>query len=298
MLIGNHAKYIFDLSFIVNIFSLIRAKHWLKNGFVFLPIFLSNTYSDLDAIGLSVVTFISFSLAASAIYVINDIVDIQKDRNHPLKMNRALASGKISIPQAICIEFTVIGSALYFLNFLPVESFGVIIIYFVLNLIYSIALKHVVFIDVLIIATGFVLRVAAGAFAINWDVPLWLILVTFFLCLFLALGKRRHELLYTDKNGGVEHRPVLAKYNEKLLDCLIIVSATLALASYSLFVMDVYPVIFSFPFILYGMFRYLHIVYMQNAGGDPSTSVTKDKPLIISVVFWLILVYAALLFTK
>jgi 4-hydroxybenzoate polyprenyltransferase len=273
-------------------------KHWIKNFFVFLPLIFSDMLFNKETILASVIVFILFSFCASVIYVVNDICDIAKDQRHPVKRNRALASGKISQQQAFTIAGVLLVAAIVISFYVSPMARLVVLAYFLMNIAYSTILKHEVLIDVFIIAIGFVMRVVAGALgvAVAWSSLTWLLLVTFFIALFLALGKRRHELLYTDNSAGEDHRPVLEKYNEKLLDYLIVMSATLTIISYSMYVMYLQQFIFTFPFVIYGMFRYMHVVYTEDSGGDPTETVSKDKILIANVGAWSLIVTSTLMF--
>ncbi|WP_196160452.1 decaprenyl-phosphate phosphoribosyltransferase [Reinekea sp. G2M2-21] len=286
-----------NISWFIQAVKLMRLKHWIKNGFVFLPLLFSEQLFLGPAWQSTLLTAFLFCICASSIYVVNDIFDVEKDRNHPVKRMRPIASGKVTKKQAwtIAAFLTVLGIGVSV--FVPPTARLIVLAYFLMNVAYSSILKHEVLLDVFIVAIGFVLRVIAGSVSTSWESASWLILVTFFIALFLALGKRRHELLYSDSTNTTL-RPVLEKYNEKLLDYLIIISATLTIISYSLFVVLRDPYIFTLPFVIYGMFRYMHLVYTQDSGGDPTDTVSKDKVIIVNVGVWSLIVTGLLIFAN
>ncbi len=286
-----------NISWFIQVVKLMRLKHWIKNGFVFLPLLFSEQLFLGLAWQTTVLTALLFCICASAIYVVNDIFDVEKDRNHPVKRMRPIASGKVTKKQAwtIAAFLTVMGIGVSVI--VPPAARLIVLAYFLMNVAYSSILKHEVLLDVFIIAIGFVLRVVAGSVSTSWESASWLVLVTFFIALFLALGKRRHELLYSDSTNTTL-RPVLEKYNEKLLDYLIIISATLTIISYSLFVVLRDPYIYTLPFVIYGMFRYMHLVYTQDSGGDPTDTVSKDKVIIVNVGVWSLIVTGLLIFAN
>ena len=279
-----------------NVVSLTRVKSWVKNLFVFLPLLFTGSFLNLELTLIAGLTFLLFSLCASAVYVINDILDLERDRLHPKKKFRALPSGRLTTGQAWYIEGALILGVLWVASYLDPLVSGIAIAYFFMNLTYSTVLKHEVLVDVFVIALGFVLRVIAGAFAIGQSFPYWVIFTTFFICLFLALGKRRHELLFTDGEGGGNHRPVLDKYSEKLLDYLIVVTATITLVSYSMLIVEQNLLILSCPFVIYGMFRYMHIVYVHDCGGDPFQVVAGDRVLLANISAWMLVVTSTFVF--
>ena len=287
-----------NLQAFYSIVSLIRIKHWIKNFFVLVPLVFSGSITDIHSLNAVATTFLLFCLCASSIYVINDIFDIEKDRRHPKKQHRALPSGRLSLSTAWIVALALIVLAVLLSFSVNPITQVVVLTYFLMNLAYSTVLKHEVLLDVLVIAMCFVLRVVAGAFAISWFNIEWLLLVTFFISLFLALGKRRHELLFTDDQDGGDHRPVLKHYNEKLLDYLIVISATLTIITYLFYVINRDYFILTLPFVIYGMFRYMHIVYTQDSGGDPTETVSKDKVLIANVGGWSLIVTSVLIFAK
>lgn len=275
----------------LNVVKLIRVQHWIKNLFIFVPLIFALKFTELDLIIKSIIAFFSFSLASSFVYIVNDIVDKEKDQTHPKKKFRPIANERITIPNAIILSVFVIILALGLGILLNVPTFSVVLAYLIMNIFYSFILKNVVLIDVFTIAMGFVLRVVAGAVAINVEISNWVLLTTFFISLFLGFGKRRCELDLA--NDGKDYRPVLDHYSIQLLDYMIVVSLTLTIIAYSLYVVDPEIILkfktdklmYTIPIVVYGVFRYLHSIYVKKEG-EPSEIVFSDPGLIISVLLW------------
>ncbi len=251
----------------LNYIKLMRPKHWVKNAFVLAPLMFSKKIVELAPLEHSLIAFVAFSLAASLVYIINDIADAEKDKAHPQKKNRPIASGAISKQKASMLGIALIIINAVIMSCLPLMSVFIIIAYFIMNLAYSIRLKHIMLFDVFIIAFGFILRVYAGAYAILVPVSHWIFLATFFISLFLGFGKRRNELFVLSEDK-IKHRPVLKNYNETLLDFFIMISATLTIITYTFYTIDDDTVakfgtnnlIYTLPMVTYGMFRYLYIM--------------------------------------
>lgn len=277
---------------------LMRPKHWIKNMFIFFALIFSRNLFNLDAVGASITAFIAFSFAASFVYIINDMKDIEKDRAHPRKKNRPLASGEIKSGLAIIIAFINIFIAIGLSYLININTMIIVIAYILINILYSFKIKHIVILDVIFIAIGFVLRVMAGAIAINVEVTSWILLTSFCISLFLGFGKRRNELVLLQKIQD-NYRPVLDSYDFKLLDNMITSSASLTILTYGLYTIDKSVIerfntdklIFTVPFVIYGVYKYMHILYKGNAG-DPVEVVTKDPYIIINVLLWGISVIA------
>lgn len=276
---------------------LLRPQQWIKNGFVLMPLVFSGRLLCPDDSFKALGVFISFCLAASAVYIINDYKDIDQDRIHPLKRHRPLASGALSPPTAIGIAVALI--AMMFVNSmlfkLPQFTIGVLVSYVALNWLYSWKLKHFVIIDVLIISMGFLLRVLAGSSALSVGVSSWLVLCTFSVATLLAFGKRRHEVMFL--NGeAVSHRPVLESYSVGFLDQLLQVVTTSTFIFYCLYSVKAGPgtdiqsekMMITIPFVTYGIFRYLYLIYHKEDGGSPTALLLTDPPLLICVTLWLL----------
>jgi 4-hydroxybenzoate polyprenyltransferase len=293
----------------------MRPKQWTKNGLVLLALVFARKLTDLASVERAVVAFCAFSLAASAVYIANDLADREKDRRHPKKRRRAIASGRLGVPLALITAFACIAGA-GALTFVlaarlmarladPFAKWGgapllfaaTIGGYVVLNLFYSNWLKHQVLWDVFIVAAGFVLRALAGAFAVLVPISPWFYLTTTFLALFLALGKRRAELVQLGEGAG-EHRRILRDYTPQLLDQLMSVVVTGTLITYSLYTFQgenaSHALMVTIPFVLFGVFRYLYLIYVKQEGGQPDELLWRDKQILGAVVLCVLTALALL----
>jgi 4-hydroxybenzoate polyprenyltransferase len=280
---------------IVNLIKLIRPKQWIKNFFVFAPLLFSRHVFELEYLVPSIYAFIIFSLASSAVYIINDIMDVESDRAHPKKKYRPIASGEITIKQALVTLLILILIIIGLLMFQkPVFAF-VIVLYLITNLIYSLKVKSVVLLDVFFISFGFMLRVLGGAAAIAVPVSSWMVLTTIFISLFLAISKRRSELSQTLNAENIEkQRKVLKEYSVEFADQINTIAAAGTIISYALYTVSERTVaifgtdklIYTTPFVIYGIFRYMYLIHQKNLGESPTTIVTKDLPIILCVLGW------------
>lgn len=280
---------------IVNLIKLIRPKQWIKNFFVFAPLLFSRHVFELEYLIPSIYAFIIFSLASSAVYIINDIMDVESDRAHPKKKYRPIASGEITIKQALVTLLILILIIIGLLMFQkPVFAF-VIVLYLITNLIYSLKVKSVVLLDVFFISFGFMLRVLGGAAAIAVPVSSWMVLTTIFISLFLAISKRRSELSQTLNAENIEkQRKVLKEYSVEFADQINTIAAAGTIISYALYTVSERTVaifgtdklIYTTPFVIYGIFRYMYLIHQKNLGESPTTIVTKDLPIILCVLGW------------
>lgn len=275
----------------------MRPSHWVKNLVVFAALIFAQVYTDPQKVLLAVIAFIAFCFGTSAIYIINDIFDRENDKKHPVKSKRPIASGKVPIPAAItfAIIILVISIALSaYANYLTVIALAT---YMILNLAYSAFLKHVVIIDVMSIAAGFVLRAAAGGFAIEVPISPWLLVCTILLALFLGFGKRRHELALLN-DEAINHRKALADYSTPFLDQMISVVTASTVVAYAFYTLspevvekfDTHWLSATIPFVLYGIFRYLFLIFHRGTGGNPTKLMITDVPLLLCVLFWLVTV--------
>lgn len=279
---------------------LIRIEQWVKNLFVFLPLFFSGNIFETDLFLKSLYAFLVFSLTASSIYILNDYSDIESDKKHPEKKHRPLASGAISKPTALSIlgflilsvfGLLVIGEM--FLN-INIWKFAIIIVfYFLMNLAYTFHLKHVAIIDVTIVSLGFVLRVLAGGYATGIPISQWAILLTFVLALVLALGKRRGELINAQISGKT--RRALDGYNVQFADIALSISVTLAIISYLMFtvtaeVQDRFgiKVFYTVIFVVFAFLRYLQQTLVYNRTESPTKIVYKDRYIQITIILWIV----------
>jgi decaprenyl-phosphate phosphoribosyltransferase len=279
-------------STILAVATLLRPKQWIKNSFVVAPLLFTGRFIDPESIQLVCWATLYFCLASSAVYILNDIVDVERDKQHPTKsQKRPIANGTISTNLALAIMATlyVIVATASLINPL---LFGVILAYILLNICYTYKLKHEPVLDIFSIATGFVLRVYAGALVLHVPVSSWMFITTLSLALYLAAMKRRQELTIQ----GEKSREVLQKYSIALIDRYAIISATGALVFYSLFVMESRPELTAtIPAVLYGLFRYWYITDMLALGESPTDVLLSDWQLALTVAIWALLCGLALI---
>jgi len=274
----------------------LRPRQWVKNLFVFAGLVFAQrlfTPSLWPALG----AFAIFCGLSGAVYLLNDVADQAKDRLHPEKRRRPVASGALSPGAAMAAALVIIVGALAASAALSRPLAVVALAYVVLLVAYSVWLKHVVIVDVLVVAAGFVLRAVAGAVVIDVEISGWLLICTILSALFLALGKRRHEYL-TLGEAAIQHRPILADYSAGLLDQMIAVVTASTVTAYALYTMspetvakfDTHLLPATLPFVLYGVFRYLYLLYHRQLGGNPSEAFLSDRPLILNTLLWIIAV--------
>jgi 4-hydroxybenzoate polyprenyltransferase len=271
----------------------MRPHQWVKNAFVFVGLLFGHAWAVPELVLAALAAFGGFCLTASAIYVVNDYADRERDQVHPKKRLRPLASGLVTPRAALVLAgaLALCGIALAFLAG-PIAG-GLVAFYALMNLGYSFRLKNVVILDVFIIAAGFILRILAGTLGIGIAPSQWLLVCSLFLTLFLGFTKRRSELLSVGADFII-HRKALLHYNPQLLDKMISVCAAGALMSYSLYTMSpatarlhgTENLIYTIPLVAYGMFRYLHLLHAKHAGGDASRELVKDPHLLATVAAW------------
>lgn len=263
--------------------ALMRPRQWVKNAFVFAPLIFAGEFLKLESIEKVLLAALIFCVASSATYILNDLSDIERDRRHPKKsQTRPLASGLVSVPQALLLLFTLYAVLLAAWFVMPAVLY-VVLGYLLLNLAYTFVLKHQPVIDIFTIALGFVLRVYAGAMALSVPVSSWMFVTTLCLALYLAAVKRGQELA----SNGSESREVLQHYTPALLDRYAEMAATGALLFYSLFVMTARPaLVMTIPLVLYGLYRYWFIVESKDAGESPTDALLGDWQLLLTVVAW------------
>jgi len=271
----------------------IRPKQWAKNGFVLMAPIFARKVMDPGLIPAIAASFAAFCLASSAVYVINDMFDREADRGHPVKKNRPIASGRMLVPESVCVALVLIVGAFLLSAKLPTKFQAMIMGYLVMNVAYSWVLKRVVILDVMIIASGFVIRAVAGGLAIDVPVSHWLVLCTTMLSLFLASVKRRQELVHLGE-GAERHREALTRYDVGFLDQMISISASSTLLSYSLYTVSEETIRklgtdglkWTLPFVLFGIFRYLFLIHVKNSDGDPTRLLFSDMTLLIDLLIW------------
>lgn len=281
-----------------NYFTLFRIPQWIKNSFVFVPLVFSLHLFDTEKLLTTLAAFALFCLTSSIIYIINDISDIEADRAHPVKKMRPLAAGTISIKQAYVSLFFLVIPVIVFLPFFNIRFITLLIVFFLLNLFYSISFKHIVLLDIFSIAAGFMLRVVGGAYAIRVEISSWLILTTMFLSLFLAAMKRYSELRLTlNKNSTGTTRKVLSDYSTRLAGQIATVAASAVIISYALYTVAQRTVnifgnenlIFTTPFVVFGIFRYMYLVYINEEGENTTQIMMKDIPMIFTLIFYILI---------
>ncbi len=272
----------------------MRPKQWAKNAFVFAGLFFDGKITQPGAVLRSLAAFVIFCLISSAVYLVNDLADIEKDRQHPEKRHRPLASGQLAprvATGAAIVIFALGVPAALVLN----TGFGLVIAsYALLMLAYSFWLKDIVIIDVMVIAAGFVLRVLGGSLAVQVTrFSPWLYVCTTLLALFIALNKRRHELVLLAENAN-NHRAVLDGYSLAFVDTMTSIVASGTIVAYAFYTFSApnlpanHAMMLTLPFVLYGIFRYLYVVHVRRLGGAPEDVVLGDRPLILSIMLWAI----------
>ncbi|MBX3082997.1 MAG: decaprenyl-phosphate phosphoribosyltransferase [Anaerolineae bacterium] len=274
----------------------MRPKQWIKNGFIFIPVLFDRKISLNNPQPLinAMIAFGLFCLMSSAVYVLNDLVDVQRDQAHPKKKFRPIASGQLPIPiariAAIILPIIAFGGALFF----NVPLAIVIALYYLKDLAYSFYLKNVVVLDVLVLASGFILRIVAGVVVITvTNFSAWMYLCWGMLALFLAVGKRRQELVLMGSDAG-STRKILKEYNIDLLNDMLRMVMTGSIMSYSLYAIEARTsfggqlMIFTIPFMIYGVFRYMYLIHVKGEGGAPDEVLLKDKPLLASVILFVL----------
>lgn len=289
------------MTFVTAVIVSLRPRQWVKNLFVFAGLMFSQQLFTPQA-WRAVAAFALFCGLSGAIYLLNDVADAEKDRLHPVKRRRPVASGALPRGAALVIGLALLAVSLA-VSFALGTRFGLVAVgYGLLLTAYSVWLKHLVILDVLTVAVGFVLRAVAGAVAVDADISGWLLICTVLIALFLALGKRRHEYL-TLHGDAAAHRPILAEYSEGFIDQMIAVVTASTVTAYALYTMSPETVAkfhtrllpLTLPFVLYGIFRYLYLLYRRELGGNPSDLVLSDRALLLNTVFWiaslLVLIY-------
>ncbi|WP_018871994.1 decaprenyl-phosphate phosphoribosyltransferase [Thioalkalivibrio sp. ALJ16] len=281
-----------------SLIKLLRPHQYIKNGFVFLGVVFAHEWGEADTVLAASLTFLAFSAMASAVYVLNDIVDVEADRRHPTKCRRPIASGAIAVPTAWVIFAVAVVLALALAALVSTWVIALITIYLVLNVAYSWSLKHIVILDVFSIAAGFMLRILAGTLGLGIEPSQWLLLCGLMLTLFLGFAKRRAELAdvrIERGETGEGARRVLDDYSVSLLDQFIAISAACTVLAYGLYTVSAETIalhgtdglIYTLPFVIYGIFRYLFLLHARGGGNDTSRDLVTDPHLLATVAVWL-----------
>ena len=280
----------------------MRPRQWVKNGVVLAPLVFAQQVDRLSSLVRVLAALALFSLLASAIYLFNDLLDRERDRVHPTKRLRPIAAGTLSPVAAAVAAFVLAGGSLGLSLWLGRRFGGVMLAYLVLQLLYSLWLKHLVLLDVFAIAAGFVLRVVAGAVVIAVPISNWLYLCTLLLALFLACAKRRGELLAFSEGDPSHHRRSLAHYSVGLLDQMIGILAACTILAYSLYTLSAETqakfgtdaLKYTIPFVIFGQFRYLYLVHQRSQGESPEKVLMTDLPLLVDIGLFLLVVVLVL----
>ncbi len=279
----------------------LRPRQWIKNLFVFAGLVFSRNAFEPSLLMSTGLAFLLFCLLSGGVYLINDVLDYDRDRLHPQKRYRPIASRELPRPVGAAVGTGLLVGGLL-AAFALGRAFGLVALAYVLLLTaYSLALKNVVILDVLIIAIGFVLRAVAGVVVIGVEISSWLLICTVLLALFLAFGKRRHELLALPVNAA-DHRPILSEYTPQLLDQMVAVVTASTVTAYALYTLSTETVEklhtrwlpLTIPFVLYGIFRYLYLLYRRELGGNPSELFLTDRPLLLNLCLWALAVLVIL----
>lgn len=298
LLFKNNTKAVerLDYSLALSLVREMRPKQWTKNVFVFAAILFSGNLLQWHLLFQVILGFIAFSLISSTVYIINDILDVEKDRQHPEKSQRPIASGALPVKFAAAWASVLGISAILISLHLNPQFLAILIIYFLVNIAYSLKLKHVVLVDVMLVALGFVLRAISGAVIINVRLTSWFLICALLLSLFLALSKRRHELVLFQEDSS-QGRQVLEHYSTALLDQLISIVTAMTIMAYALYTFtsgQPREMVVTVPFVIYGIFRYLYLVHMQQGGGSPERTLLEDKHILFTVISYGLVVFIIL----
>ena len=283
------------MNFLKESWRLIRPQEWVKSGFVFMGVLFANAWHQPRMVQHVLITAIAFSLTASGVYVLNDLLDRNEDLSHPTKKHRPLAARTISRANAIGIMVLLWSAGLTSGFFVSVNVLLILLSYVLINLAYSLGLKHVPILDVFIIAGGFMLRILAGTSGVGIAPSQWLMLCGLMVALFLGFAKRRAEL-YALSGEQSTHRRVLGSYQPMLLDQMIVITATGVILTYSLYTMSPITIqvhktealIYTVPFVMYGVFRYIYLLHKEQTGTEPADEIFRDGHILVSILSWLV----------
>lgn len=282
---------------------LLRIKQWTKNLFIFLPLFFAGDFFDPEKLNKAIISFIIFSIVASAIYCINDIYDVKNDKTHPEKSKRPIANGSIKIKHAWALSSILLISSsilIFFADFGTGFS-GVILFYIIQNILYTYFFKKVVILDVFVISIGFVLRLFAGSESYDVTLSPWIVIITFLLALYLSINKRRGEyVLY--KNSNIESRKNITNYNYAILNAFLIISSSIVIVAYIMYTIlgtstssfNSDLLYFTSIFVIFGIFRILYISLRDEHDTDPTSILFKDSPTLINLILWITIFYILL----
>jgi 4-hydroxybenzoate polyprenyltransferase len=276
---------------------LLRPQEWIKNGFVFVGVLFANAWRQPDMLERATATAVAFCLVSSGVYIFNDLLDREQDRTHPRKRLRPLAAGTMPASTAIALLVLLWLIGFGAATWVSVRVVLILLTYVLINIAYSSGLKHIVVLDVFAIASGFMLRILAGTLGINIPPSQWLVLCGLMMALFLGFSKRRAELYASGEDRS--HRRVLEDYHPVFLDKMIVLTATCVILTYSLYTMSPVTIqvhkteslIYTVPFVMYGMFRYIYSLHNQSGGIEPSREILRDPHVLLSIVGWLVVTF-------
>ena len=277
------------------ILKLMRPHHYIKNIFIFIPLFFALKITDASLVLNAFIAFLAFSLSASSVYILNDYFDIEADREHPKKKFRPLASGEITKQEAIVLMITLFTSSMLLIGSVSLGAMAILLFYVVMNIAYSIYLKHVAILDVTIIAIGFVLRLFMGSVATGITLSHWIVIMTFLLALFMALAKRRDDVLIY-QNTGKKMRKVIDGYNLQFLDIAMAIMASVVIVAYIMYTtsldvmerMNSHYLYLTALFVIIGVMRYLQIAFVFVDSGSPTQIVLRDRFIQFTLLGWVI----------
>lgn len=277
---------------------LFRISQWIKNFFVFVPVLFSLHLFEYEFFINSIGAFFIFCFASSIVYIINDVMDAEADRSHPIKKNRPIASGKISSTQALISSAILFGLIIFPIFLMNREFIITIGLFLILNIFYTFSFKHIVLLDVFSIAAGFMMRVVGGAFAIDVEISNWLILTTMFISLFLAVIKRRSELELHLEEEGKTTRKVLQSYSLNYTEHMATITAAGVIISYALYTVSTRTVeifgtddlLYTTPFVVFGIFRYMFLAYQNHKGENATEALVTDLPMMLNLILYILTV--------
>lgn len=277
---------------------LLRIKHWVKNSFLFIPLFFAGEIFNIEKLILLGLGFIAFGFVASGIYVLNDYRDIEADRKHPKKCKRPLASGEVSKRSGIVLMFLCFIAGLAGAILIDPKFAFIVFLYVAINVSYCFGLKHIAILDVMLVSLGFVLRIKGGGVIAEVPVSMWLIIMVYLLALFMAFAKRRDDVLINLKTGQ-EMRKASRNYNLDFLNAVIILISTISIVAYMMYAVSpevmvrlgTYRIYYTSIFVIAGMIRYLQIIYVFNDTGSPTSLLYKDRFIQASIILWILSFY-------
>lgn len=277
---------------------LLRIKHWIKNLFLFIPLFFAGEMFDIEKLSLLTLGLLAFSMVASGIYVLNDYRDVDADRKHPEKCKRPLASGEIGRGQAIILMLFCFITGLSGALLIDLKFAFIVFLYLGLNISYCFGLKHVAILDVMLVSLGFVLRAKAGGVVAEVPVSMWLIIMVYLLALFMAFAKRRDDVLISNKTGK-QMRKASRNYNLEFLNAVMVLISTISIVAYIMYTVSsevierlgTSQIFYTSIFVIAGIIRYLQLIYVYNNTGSPTSLLYKDRFIQGSILFWTLSFY-------